>query len=327
MAVPGLVKAALPDPAQPKKRPVIGSGEWTYEVHHDWLVPPANMQFGDTHGLAQDREGNIYLAHTVHGGSVSTAAVCVYSPAGEFITSFGRDFAGGAHGLDLRQEGSEEFLYHCDTRRRLVVKTDLVGRVIWERGAPTENGAYPDPTRFVPTNVAFLPNGDLLVADGYGSHYIHLYSADGDYKGIIINPGKEEGKVNNPHGLWVDDRDGTPKLCVADRGNRRLQYFNLMGQPIGVVTEGIRLPCHLKYRGGNALVPDLESIVTVLDRENKVVAALGDGHPTSLRGAPRDQFIPGKFIHPHDAIWLNERDILVAEWVPIGRVTLLRHVS
>jgi hypothetical protein len=29
-------------------------------------------------------------------------------------------------------------------------------------------------------------------------------------------------------------------------------------------------------------------------------------------------------VHPHDAIWLANGDILVAEWVPIGRVTLLR---
>ena len=30
---------------------------------------------------------------------------------------------------------------------------------------------------------------------------------------------------------------------------------------------------------------------------------------------------------PHDAILLQNGDILVAEWLPIGRITLLRHVS
>ena len=38
------------------------------------------------------------------------------------------------------------------------------------------------------------------------------------------------------------------------------------------------------------------------------------------------QFIPGKFIHPHDAVFLHNGDILVSEWVPIGRVTLLKRV-
>jgi len=32
-------------------------------------------------------------------------------------------------------------------------------------------------------------------------------------------------------------------------------------------------------------------------------------------------------VHPHDAIWLANGDVLVAEWVPIGRVTLMRAVS
>ena len=70
------------------------------------------------------------------------------------------------------------------------------------------------------------------------------------------------------------------------------------------------------------LVPDLRSVVTILDENNKVITMLGDGDPSNLRGASRDKFIPGKFIHPHDAMFLRNGDILVAEWVPIGRVTL-----
>jgi translation initiation factor IF-1 len=46
-----------------------------------------------------------------------------------------------------------------------------------------------------------------------------------------------------------------------------------------------------------------------------------------LRDAPRDKFIPGKFVHPHAAIWINKKDIVVVEWVPIGRVTRLKRVS
>jgi hypothetical protein len=51
----------------------------------------------------------------------------------------------------------------------------------------------------------------------------------------------------------------------------------------------------------------------------------GAGNP-ELRGVPREQFIPGKFVHPHAAAWINNKDILVVEWVPIGRVTLLKKV-
>jgi len=67
--------------------------------------------------------------------------------------------------------------------------------------------------------------------------------------------------------------------------------------------------------------------VTLLGMDGKPVAHLGDGHPSSLRGQPRESFVPGKFIHPHTAMFLRNGDILVAEWVPIGRITLLKRVG
>ena len=77
--------------------------------------------------------------------------------------------------------------------------------------------------------------------------------------------------------------------------------------------------------------PDLDSQVCILDREFNVVAQLGDGKAEngevgSRRSQSRSQFTPGKFITPHDAIFLHNGDILVAEWLPIGRITLLRKV-
>jgi hypothetical protein len=310
----------------PKLRLVTGSGDHVYEVHHDWLVPPAGVAFGDTHGVAQDSAGRIYIAHTVHASSTTPHAVVVFDEKGKSVASWGAEYAGGAHGLDLRKEGSDEFLYHCDTRRRVVVKTDLAGKVVWERGVPTEAGVYADASKWCPTNVAFAPNGDVFVGDGYGSSYVHRYTKDGAYVGVVCGPGSEPGKVNCPHGLWVDTRGPEPLLAVADRSNRRIQYFTLEGKHVGFVTEGMRLPCHMKLRGDLMLVPDLQSVVTILGKDNKPLAHLGDGDPTNLRGAAREQFVPGKFIHPHSATWLHNGDILVVEWVPIGRVTLLRKV-
>jgi hypothetical protein len=325
----GFLAAAASVVVMPRlqKRPIVGSGEHTYEVFHDWLPEPSFLKWGDTHGLAVDSQGRIYVAHTVHPSSVTPNAVVVFDPQGKRISTWGADFKGGAHGLDLRKEGSDEFLYHCDIRRRLVVKTTLDGEVVWSRGYPKESGKYASEEAFCPTNVAFAPNGDLFVGDGYGSSYIHRYTQDGEYRGVVVEPGSEAGKVRQPHGLWIDHRGHAPELVVADRGNRRLQRFTLDGKHLGFVTEGMRMPCHVHYKRDLALVPDLESVVTILDRDNKVVASLGDGHPSNLRDAPRSEFIPGKFIHPHAAVWINDRDILVAEWVPIGRLTLLRKVS
>ena len=310
------------------KRPIIGSGEHTYEVFHDWLVPPKNLNWGDTHGVTTDTRGNIYIAHTVGSGSISKDTICVFDQSGRLIKSFGSEFAGGAHGLDLRKEGSSEYLYICDVNRRIVAKTDLNGRVEWEIDYPKESGKYASRDQLNPTNIAFAPNGDIFIGDGYGSSYVHRYTAEGKYVSTIIGPGSDKGQVSCPHGLWVDQRDKkNPKLLVADRSNNRIQQFTLDGIHLGFITEGVRKPCHIHFNHGLMLVPDLDSVVTIYGADNKPVVHLGDGHPSNLRGAPRKDYIPGKFIHPHGAAWINQRDIVVAEWVPTGRVTLLRRVG
>src|SRR5215831_20030305 len=110
--------------------PVVGSGVHTYECVHDWLVPPDGMVWGDTHGVCQDEQGLIYVAHTVHPSSMRGEAVVVFDPQGRFVRAFGEEFRGGAHGLDLRRENGQEFLYHCDINRCKVVKTTLKGDVV-----------------------------------------------------------------------------------------------------------------------------------------------------------------------------------------------------
>lgn len=330
MAAAALAVGRLPSfGATGKQNPplVLGSGSNKYECHHDWLFPPDNIKWGDTHGVAQDAKGLIYVAHTVHPSSQSPDAIVVFDPHGKFVKSWGGRFRGGAHGLALRKEGHHEFLYHCDIAHRVVVKTDLDGNVIWEKGTPHEPGVYEKGEPFVPTNVAFHPDGGFYVADGYGSGYIHEYDKNANWVRTFGGTGTDPGKMQTPHGLWVDPRGHAPLLAVSDRENHRLQYLTLDGKFVRFDTDGMRRPCNCYFRHDTLLVPDLRSVVTLLDRDNKVIEMLGDGDPSNLRDQPRDKFINGKFVHPHHAIFLHNGDILVAEWVPIGRVTLLKKVA
>jgi hypothetical protein len=314
--------------------PVVGSGEHTYECVHDWLVPPEGLVWGDTHGLCQDAAGNIYVAHTVNKASMRGEAIVVYDAGGKFVRAFGEEFRGGAHGLNLRREASGEVLYHCDINRCKVVKTTLDGEVLWQHGYPREDAAYAAaPINFVPTNVAFAPNGNFYVGDGYGSSHLLRFSAAGAFLGEIGRPGHGDGEFDTPHGQWVDARGPEPVLVVADRGNRRLQVFTLAGEHLRTVKDEahLRMPCYFHVRGDLMVCPDLDSQVCLLDRDYGVVAQLGDGQAINGKvGSRRDQsrgdFTPGKFITPHAAIFLASGDILVAEWLPIGRLTLLRKV-
>ena len=315
--------------------PIVGTGAHVYECVHDWLVPPEGLVWGDTHGVCQDANGFIYIAHTVHPSSMRPEAIVVYDQAGTFVRAFGAEFRGGAHGLDLRREGGREILYHCDIVRNQIVKTTLEGEVLWTHGYPREDPAYAEkPINFIPTNVAFAPNGEFYVGDGYGSYHLLHFSAQGTFLGEVGRPGPNDGEFNNPHGLWVDPRGAEPVLTVADRGNGRVQTFTLDGRHLRTVKDEahLRKPCHFHVRDDLMVCPDLDSQVCLLDRDYRVVAQLGDGQAAngkvgSRRKQSRDQFTPGQFICPHDAIFLQNGDILVTEWLPIGRITLLRRMA
>ncbi len=165
------------------------------------------------------------------------------------------------------------------------------------------------------------------MADGYGSNWIHHYNAKGDWVRTWGGTGTEDGKFHCCHGIWLDTRGGDPLLVVTDRESKRIQWFDLDGKFVKLATEGIRRPCYFDTRGDLLVVADLNSVVQLLDRDNRVVANLGDGAGMpELRGHPREEFVPGKFIHPHGVKFLKNGDILVAEWMPDGRLTLLRRV-
>ena len=319
---------------------VMGSGEHTYEAIHDWATLPPTHAFGNTHGVAVDSKGMVYIKHTVHATSSSGDAVCVFDPAGKFVTSWGAEFRGGAHGLTLSREEGGEFLWLSDCNRAVVRKTTLAGETVLDLTWPEESGLYGAVGEYRPTNVAVVPReakdaagrphpmcGYVFVADGYGKSWIHVFGPKGNYVRSFGGPGNQRGQTSCPHGLAIDSRGDVPRLVVADRSNRRLQYFTLDGRHAGFVTDELRSPCHFDTRGELLLVPDLEARVTLLDKDNKLVVQLGDGENFGLRDKPREQFVAGRFIAPHSACFDNEGNILVVEWVEVGRVTKLRKVG
>ncbi len=310
------------------RKPVLGSGAHTYEVTHDWGQLPSPIKYGNTHGVCEDSRGHIYIHHTVNAASESHDSMVVFDKDGKFVKSWGSAFRGGAHGLLIHREGNREFLYLCDTKRGVVVKSTLDGEEVFMLGYPSMATPY-NGIKYSPTNLAVAPNGDLYVGDGYGSSYINQYNADGDYIRTFGGKGKDAGQLDCPHGLIVDSRGATPVLVVADRGNHRIQRFTLDGQHIDFVS-GTNLPCNFNtFRNGDTVVPDLGARVTILDSHNRVIEHLGDDSQSKwadTRKLPRDRFTPGRFVCPHGACFDHSGNIFVVEWVEVGRVSKLRKV-
>jgi len=87
-----------------------------------------------------------------------------------------------------------------------------------------------------PCDVVTAPNGDIFVADGHGGQSrdaspetaarIVKYSADGTFIRTWGKLGSAPGEFRTPHALAIDPQG---RLVVGDRGNDRLQMFDLDG--------------------------------------------------------------------------------------------------
>src|SRR6185437_15472877 len=85
------------------------------------LIPRCNRQSGKQGAHSWDgklsirgdsRLGRVAADHhIVNAASESLDTMVVFDHKGKFVRSWGRQFKGGAHGLTIQKEGSDEFLY------------------------------------------------------------------------------------------------------------------------------------------------------------------------------------------------------------------------
>lgn len=321
---------------------VLGQGDYVYEMEHNWAKLPDKYNWQTTHNVAVDPDGLVYVIHEGRENQKDHPSIFVFDPEGKFMRAFGSQFQGGGHGLEVRVEDGTPFLYVSAYQQvKSFAKLDLNGETVWQKYAPMESGKYAEGEadhpekkwgrdRFMPTNFAFLDDGGFLLADGYGSFFIHRYDKDAKWVSCFGGPGPGEGTFNTPHGLWIDNRPGQqPRIVITDRANDRLQFFDMDGKYLSTM-DGFGLPANCSTHESLLLVPELKARVSILGPDDKIVAQLGDdtkrlnGGGVSRTDASTWQ--DGKFVHPHDACFDNAGNIMVAEWVGTGRVSKLTRV-
>lgn len=307
---------------------ILGNGKHRYEWVSGWGRLPDGMQFGSTHGAVQvDSAGRIYV------NTDTENAIIVFDDAGKFIRTMGPEWKGGTHGMQIRKEGGKEFIYLTNLGRNEFAKLTLDGDTVWVKGYPEQSGVYTKKEEFKPTGIAFAPNGDFYVTDGYGQQYIHHYKSSGDYVRSWGGKGKEDGKFNTPHAILIDTRGRTPSVLVTDRANHRLQWFSLDGRHIktldGVDNDLLRLPATLHIKDSDLVIGDLAGRVTILDKNNNLITHLGDNIDPRKRATnrvPASDWLDGQFIAPHGVCWDKKGNLYVEEWMAVGRIVKLKRV-
>jgi len=139
----------------------------------------------------------------------------VYGPAG--CTSC------GAHSVRVDPQGN---IWLIDATGHIIYKLNQDGKEIMRLGTRGVSGTSSS-TFNLPTDVAFAPNGDLYVTDGYGGARVVKYSRDGKYLLEWGTRGTGPGQFGLPHNVVVDPEN---RVYVTDRDNQRIQVFDSNGK-------------------------------------------------------------------------------------------------
>src|SRR6185295_14434689 len=115
------------------------------------------------------------------------------------------------------------------------------------------------PTLCGTTDLTFGPNGRLFISDGYGNARILEYTAEGKRVKVWGSAGTGPGQFNIPHGIATQGNT----LYVADRGNSRVQRFDLDGRYLGEWTN-LGRPFALKVAAGSLWVAGMSPTPVML---------------------------------------------------------------
>jgi len=294
----------------------VRAEELKYTIVPDFFEKdPGGAPLGPCHGgVVIDKSGNIYVTTDTARGIV------VFSPKGKFVRAFGPSHL---HGVQLYKEKGVEYIYGADPTHHKVVKLKLDGTVVWTIECPMEAGIYKKADEFKPCAVTVGPDGSVFVADGYGSNYALKFDKNLKFVKVFGGPGKEEGKFTTDHGIGLDTRGKKPLLFICDRGNDRVEYWDLDGNFVKVIQKDLRMPAAVNIRGDYAVFPELQGRVTVLDKAGNIVAQVGDNPNEKQRanyGLPPDQWTVGICNSPHGAAIDKNGNLIVTEWSKFGHL-------
>ena len=180
-----------------------------------WVSGPEEI--GGVSGVESDVDGTIYAFRR------DANNVWDLDPSGRLKREWGQDIARWTHSIRIDPEG---YIWTVDGRGHQVKKWSPDARtLLLTLGHYDVAGDGPD-TFNRPTDVAFAPNGDLFVSDGYVNTRVVKFDRHGNFLSEWGGPGTRAGEFDTPHSIVIDSRD---RVLVADRGNARVQIFDLEG--------------------------------------------------------------------------------------------------
>ena len=301
---------------------ILGHGDYKYRVNKSWGdLDPGKTPVQNCHEMVMDSQKRLFMITDEAKNNI-----LVYDKDGKLLNSWGTTYPRG-HGLSIWDAGGEEFLFITDNGGQ-VVKTTLDGQEVMNISNPKEIGVYKEDENYVPTETAVGPNGDIYVADGYGSQYILQYDKDGNFIRKFGGRGDGEDQFQTAHGVCIDNRDSNnPTLICTSRAHNAFKRFTLDGQYLSTIFLPGAFVCRAVIDGDNLYAgvcwsrlkylnrTPRSGFVTILDKNDQVVSNPGGTAPIYRQGQLQlmVQDLP-IFMHCHDVCIDDDKNIYVCQW-------------
>ncbi len=176
--------------------------------------------------VASDREGLIYLLQR----GTNADPIVVMDQRGKVVRSWGKGMYTMPHAIRLDPQGH---VWTTDAASSKVYEFSHDGKLMLEITV----GGQPErcPNNFCSTtDIAFAPDGHLLISDGYSNARVLEYTADGTKVREWGARGTGPGQFHLPHSIQVDEKG---VIYVADRENARVERFDREGTFLGAFTQ------------------------------------------------------------------------------------------
>ncbi len=257
-----LALTLLPALTLAQGNPITGEGvpNPAPNVTTNWGALPEGREWGSTAGIDIDPlDGHIWAYErcgaSAFGGGVPVN--CDNNPVdpifkfdrntGEILANFGAGIMVTPHGIHVDADGNvwvTDFVGNeAGTKGHQVHKFSPEGELLMSLGTAGQAGSGPGHFN-QPNDVITASDGSIFVADGHSGQNmttnqameegraagrtgrIIKFSADGEFILEWGQIGVRHGEFRTPHALAIDSQG---RLWVADRGNHRLELFDLYG--------------------------------------------------------------------------------------------------
>src|SRR3954470_22011835 len=175
--------------------------------------------------IAADKNGLIYLIQR----SDKLDPVIVVDKNGKIVRSWGKGMYKTPHAIRIDPKGN---VWTTDAASSMVYKFSPEGKKLMEievGGQPTPCGNFCSTT-----DIAFAPNGNLFITDGYRNARVLEYTPDGKKLREWGTAGTGPGQFTLPHSIQIDENG---IIYIADRENGRIERFDLQGKYLGEWTK------------------------------------------------------------------------------------------